>query len=158
MPGEIPVIARRQAAWLPCRMMLLVFLVVLQDSAHAGRLLVSIDIAQGKWKTVHLKNMPKDSSVAIRIDSSGAIRVAFVHADELKRFPEAATPEFQGRVDRKLSFGVTIPRAGDYFLILDNRRGENSRRVNLIITAQKAKAPEMRPARPGAGKPGETRI
>ena len=158
MPGEIPVIARRPAAWLPCRMMLLVFLVVLQDSAHAGRLLVSIDIAQCKWKTVHLKNMPKDSSVAIQIDSSGDIRVAFVHADELKRFPEPATPEFQGRVDRKLSFGVTIPRAGDYFLILDNRRGESVRRVNLVITAQKAKSPEMRPARPAAGKPAETRI
>ncbi len=157
MPREVPV-ARRPAARLPYSLLLLAGLALLHHSAGAGSLTASIEIAPSKWKTVQLKNMPKDASVAIQVESSGSIRVAFVHADELKRFPAAATPEFQGKVERKLSFGVSIPRAGDYYLILDNRQGDELRKVRLVIRAEKAKTPNAAPASPGTGKGAETRI
>lgn len=102
--------------------------------------------------------MPKDTSVTIQGESSGRFRVAFVHGDKIKRFPAAVTPEFQGEVDRKLSFGVAIPRAGDYYLIFDNRQGEEPRKIRLLIRAEKPKTPGSAPARPDAGKSGETRI
>ncbi len=158
MPREVPVVAQRTTAPLGCRILLLAALAVLQDASVAGSLTASIDIPQAKWKTVQMKNMPKDTAVEIQVESSGSIRVAFVHADEIKRFPAAMTPEFQGKVERKLSFGVSIPRAGDYYLILDNRQGEDTRKIRLVIRAEKPKAPGNAPARPAAGNNGETRI
>jgi hypothetical protein len=158
MPREVSVNARWAAAWRLCGFLLLAALAIAQNPATAGQLTVSIDIAQARWKTVHLRNMPKDTSVTIQVESSGSIRVAFVHGDEIKRFPAAVRPEFQGKVERKLSFGISIPRAGDYYLILDNRKGEETRKVRLLIRAQKPKAPDSAPVTPGAGKSRETRI
>jgi hypothetical protein len=158
MPREVPVSEPRPASWLPWRFLLLAGLVVLKSAAIAGSLTASMEIAQAKWKTVRLKDMPKDTSVAIEVESSGSIRVAFVHGDEIKRFPAAVTPQFQSNVDRKLSFGISIPRSGDYYLILDNRQGEQARKIRLLIRAEKPKTPDGVPARPDAGKSAQTRI
>ena len=158
MPREVPVTALRPSARLSRRILLLVTLAMLQHAAIAGSLTASLEIAQAKWKTVQLKNMPKDTSVTIQVESSGSIRVDFVHGDEIKRFPAAITPQFQGKVEGKLSFGVSILRAGDYYLILDNRLGKEASKIRLLIRAEKPKAPENAPARPAAGKATETRI
>jgi hypothetical protein len=158
MPREVPVASRQTAARFARRFLLLAALAMLPGTVIAGSLTASIEIAQAKWKTVHLKNLPKDASVMIQVESSGSIRVAFVHGDEVKRFPAPATPEFQGKVERKLSFGVSIPRAGDYYLILDNRQGEEARKIRLLIRAEKPKPPDNAPARPAGGKAPETRI
>jgi hypothetical protein len=158
MPREVPVAPRQAAAGIARRFLLLAALAMLPQAVAAGSLSASIEIAQAKWKTVRLKNMPKDASVMIQVESSGSIRVAFVHGDEVKRFPAPVTPEFQGKVDGKLSFGVSIPRAGDYYLILDNRQGEEARKIRLLIRAEKPKPPDNAPARPAGGKAAETRI
>ena len=157
MPREIPVAVTPARVRLPVRACVLFLLCAASASAIAGRLTVAIDIAQGKWKTVHLKNMPKDTPVAVQIESSGDIRVTFVRMDAARQPPDAVTPEFQGKVERSLSFGVTIPRAGDYLLILDNRKSDGARKVNLLIRADKPGAVDP-PARVPPGKGTETRI
>ncbi len=106
----------------------------------AARVTINTSIPPAKWKTIRLRNLPKDASVSVVVETSGVIGVVFVHQEELKRFPAAAKPTFQGTVDRKLSFRVVVPKAGNYYVILDNRAGTEKRRVRLQIQARRAGA------------------
>lgn len=107
-------------------------------AAWAARVTINTSIPPAKWKAVRIRNLPKDASVSVAVETSGLIGIVFVHQGELKRFPESAKPTFQGSVDRKLSFRVAIPKAGNYYVILDNRRGTEKREVSLKIQAQRA--------------------
>lgn len=126
-------------------------------AASAARVTINTSIPAAKWKAVRLRNLPKDASVSVAVETSGVIGVVFVHQDELKRFPKAAKPTFQGSVDRKLSFRVVIPKAGNYYVILDNRAGSEKRRVRLQIQAQRAGS-RAAPAPPRIERKGETSI
>jgi len=110
MPCEVPVTALRPAYWLPRRFLLLVTFAMLQHAAVAGSLTASLEIAQAKWKTVQLKNMPKDTAG----HDSGRVQRQHPRCLCARRrnqtLPRAITPEFQGKVEGKLSFGVSIPR------------------------------------------------
>jgi hypothetical protein len=128
-------------------------------AASAARVTINTSIPPAKWKSVRLRNLPKDASVIVVVETSGVIGVVFVHQEELKRFPAAAKPTFQGSVDRKLSFRVVIPKAGNYYVILDNRRGTEKRRVRLQIQAQRAGAGSPPPrSPPRIERKGETSI
>jgi hypothetical protein len=43
---------------------------------------------------------------------------------------------FWGEAESKLGFSSTIPKAGDYFVVLDNRGGDRPRQVTLTTTAR----------------------
>jgi hypothetical protein len=45
-------------------------------------------------------------------------------------------------LERTLSFQVVIPEAGHYYLVLDNRRATEARKVRLGIRAQRGRAPQ----------------
>jgi hypothetical protein len=47
-------------------------------------------------------------------------------------FTALAAP-IAGRLDRKLSFTVTIPQTDDYYIVLDNRRGSADQEVSLLV-------------------------
>ena len=105
-----------------------------------------------QWKALRLRGLPKDASLAVRVESSGPIRVIFLHQSELQRFPKPVRPVFAGTAERRLSFRVTLPIAGSYYVILDNRKGAEAREVRVLIEAlgpQRSK-PRPKPApRPG---------
>jgi len=114
--------------------------------AEAAQAMLNTEVAAAKWKAVRLKNLPKGAAVGLSVASSGTLDLIFVHQDELKRFPAAVNPLFQGTVERQLQFSVVIPAAGDYFVIFDNRRGSQVQKVKLLIRAE-------RPRSPGAESP-----
>lgn len=120
--------------------MLVAALIAFCNPAFGARALLNVEVPPDKWKAMRLKNLPKNASLGARIESSGNIEVILVHGDELKRFPAAVNPEFQGSVERTLSFSVAVPRAGDYFLILDNRRNTQARKVRILIRAEKGRS------------------
>jgi hypothetical protein len=108
--------------------------------ARAATVQVTVDVPPGKTKTVRLRKLPEGAAVAVRIRAEGQLRVALVSVAELKSpKPEAI---FRGAFDREMSFQVRIPAAGDYVLVLDNRRGTESVKTRATIQA-----------RPPAGKP-----
>ena len=106
--------------------------------ALAGRALLNVTVPAGKWKAVRLKNLPLDASISLRIESDGVIDVIFIHQDELAKFPAAVNPAFQGTVERSMSFKVVIPKAGNYHVIVDNRKDTRERKVRLDIEAKAA--------------------
>ena len=113
---------------------------------HAASAELSAEVPAKKWKALRLRGLPQGASLAVRVETSGPLVVIFVHQSELKRFPEnRLRPQFSGAVERRLSFRVRLPAAGDYYVILDNRRGDGDREVRVQIQAVPARKPAPRP-------------
>ena len=141
------------AGWLVAAA-LMVFGVL--PAAEAAQAILNTEVAPAKWKAVRLKNLPQGAAVGLGVTSSGTVGLIFVHQDELKRFPAAVNPLFQGTVERKLEFSVIIPKAGDYFVIFDNRQGTETRKVKILIRAERPKLPDVKPPSPEPERKKET--
>jgi hypothetical protein len=120
--------------------------------AQAAQALLNTEVAPAKWKAVRLKNLPKGAAVGLSVATSGTVDLIFVHQDELKRFPAAVNPLFQGTVERKLEFSVVIPASGDYFVIFDNRRGTQAQKVKILIRAERPRSANLAPPAPAKRK------
>jgi hypothetical protein len=122
--------------------------------AAAAEAAMSVDLPGGKHKAVRLRNLPKGAIMAVAVQTSGPITISLLSELDYRRFPKVEDPVFLGTVERKLSFTVSIPAAGNFYLVLDNRRAEDARKVKFLIRAQRGKAPEG--TQPGADpKKGE---
>jgi hypothetical protein len=125
-------------------------------AALAAKAELNAEVPEGKWKALRLRNLAKDASVGVRVESSGPIRVIFLHQDELKRYPNPVRPAFAGSAERRLTFQVRVPAAGNWYVILDNRKGDAAREVRLLIEAAGPAKPKPRPkAQPGSRQPGQ---
>lgn len=101
-------------------------------------------------KTVRLRRLPLGTRLAVGVAASGKLGVALVAASQLKaEHPRAL---FSGAFERKLSFRVVIPETGDYYLMLDNRRGGEDVSATAAIRAQRtpAKPPPALPPKGGS--------
>jgi hypothetical protein len=103
--------------------------------ASAAEVALRVSVPAGKVKTVRLRNLPQGASVTVAVQADGEIAVAFVGVKEFKETPGQARPLFAGRVERRLSFSLTIPSAGNYYVILDNRKGDDPRAVTVAVQA-----------------------
>jgi hypothetical protein len=128
--------------------LLLLFCFATAPDALAVRASVSAEVAPSTWKTIRLRGLPKGGSLAVRVETSGPINVLLVHESELARFPQPVRPAFAGSLDRRLSFKVTLPVAGTYYVVLDNRKGAEARSIKLLIEALRP-----RPRTPKAPQP-----
>ena len=106
---------------------------------------------------VRLRHLPSGTLVGVAITASGRIGVALVYAKQLiEKNPKAL---FRAVLQRRMSFKVAIPESGDYYLVLDNRRGTGPVSVTATVQAVRGKsAPSPAPAVPkGGGKLDQTR-
>ena len=115
--------------------------------AGAVEATLKVDIPAGKWKSVRLKSLPRGTSLDLKIESSGPVRVILVDSVELRKFPNTRAL-FEAAMEKKLAFKVVIPRGGDYFVVFDNRQSAQAPQITLNIKAQ---APS--PASPVVPKP-----
>lgn len=123
--------------------------------AVAAAAQVTVEVPEGKTKTVRLRKLPRGAVVGVSVVASGKLRLALVSANQLKsKKPEAL---FRGALDRRLSFRVTIPESSDYYLVLDNRRGTESIKTTVTISAAKGTVTPSSPAPATDGKMKETR-
>jgi hypothetical protein len=127
------------------------------STCQAAEAAMSVQLPAGKWKSVRLRNLPKNAVMAVVVQASGAIAVGLLSEADYRRFPSVQDPVFLGAVDRRLSFTVTIPEAGNYYLVLDNRRSQELQKVKFLIRARRGAgnaAPEKGPPANRTG-PGE---
>ena len=124
---------------------------LLAGDALAAKAQLQAEVPAQQWRALRLKRLPKDASLAVRVQTAGPINVILIHEKELKRFPAPVNPLFAASAERRLSFKVTVPLAGDYYVILDNRRGSEARSVRVTIEALRAlkKPPPVRPKEKG---------
>jgi len=102
--------------------------------AASGPFTVNLDVPSGQRKVARLKNLPKNATLAVKVESTGDIIVGILDSTSQGE-PDTSRPLFTGKVDRQLSFSVTVSEAGDHYLVLDNRRGLESRAVKVTVQA-----------------------
>ena len=118
----------------------------LSPVAAKGPVTLNVDVPSGKWKACRLRNLPKDAVVAVEVETNGDIVVALMDESNYQRFPTPPRPLFHGRVEKRLSFSVSIPAKGHYYVVFDNRSRPQPRAVKVTIHATRAGAGKMEPA------------
>ncbi len=120
-------------------LILLPILLVSWDTSAEGAnkpLTVSVTIPAGQWKAVRLRNLPRETMVAIALRCDGSLTVGLLNAQDHAQFPKVANPLFWGEAESKLGFSATIPQQGDYFVVLNNREGTGPRQVTMTTSAR----------------------
>lgn len=130
------------------------FLLCLAAAAFAAEAELSAEVPAEKWRALRLKGLTQGASLRVRVETSGPIRVILAREDEVQRFPKGLKATFTGSAERRLSFAVSIPAAGTYYVILDNRKGDALREVKLFVEALPARRPPPKP-KPAPRPPGE---
>jgi hypothetical protein len=118
------------------------------DAAQSAQ--VTIDVPQGKLKSVRLRHLPRGTRLAVSVTVSGGLDVELVSGTQLKSGHAVAL--LRAALDRKLSFRLMIPTSDDYYLVLDNRHGDMPVRVTATVTAARGK-----PTRKSDGNFDQTR-
>lgn len=138
----------------PFRLSFLAALLVFVGIAvFAAEVELTAEVPAEKWRALRLKGLPQGASLAVRVETTGPIRVILAREDEAQRFPQGLKAAFTGSTDRRLSFRISVPVAGTYYVILDNRKGDAQRDVKVYVEALPARKP---PPRPAPKQPGET--
>lgn len=105
--------------------------------ASAAAVSLDVQVRGQQWKGTRLRNLPAGALVLVEVEASGPLDVALIDAPGFRRFPTLDRPLFHSRDDAHLSFSVTVPTQGDYYLVLDNRASAESRSVRLQIRASR---------------------
>ncbi len=92
------------------------------------------EVPAGEWKTTRLSHLDKGVSLSLEIVADGPVTVALVDRTELDKPAGRRHPLFFGELTDRLAFNITTRRAGDHYLIIDNRKGRKAR--HLVITAR----------------------
>ena len=111
-----------------------------------GPVRVNVDVPSGQWKVARLRNLPKETVVAVKVECEGEIVVAVVNSQNYLIYPKVPRPLFLGHVVKRLSFSVTIPESDDYYVVLDNRSGLETRAVSLTVAAARSSADQVEAA------------
>ncbi len=116
--------------------------------ASSGPVMVNMDVSAGQFKAIRLRALPKNAVVAVRLESDGYISVAVVDTiNYLKfKFKKSHHPLFVGQVHKRFGFSVTIPKTDDYYLVLDNRKGRESKSVKVMVNAARSGADQLESA------------
>ena len=114
-------------------------------AAFAAEAELSAEVPAEKWRALRLKGLTQGASLRVRVETSGPIRVILAREDEVQRFPKGLKATFSGTAERRLSFSVSIPAGGTYYVILDNRKGDALREVRLYVEALPARRPQPKP-------------
>jgi len=130
------------------RLCLLVYLTPLlvfswfSPTAAQGPVALNFEVPSGKAKTIRLRNIPQGAVVAVVVECNGSLLVALIDSASYREGqPDTSRALFLGKVGRRISFSVTIPKKSHYLLLFDNRSGEEVRAVRVMIRA----------TRPGGG-------
>src|SRR5947207_597242 len=102
---------------------LLALLLALPICAHAAEAAMSVEVPAGQYRSLRMRNLPKDATLAVAIQAPDKLAASVVSEADYRHYPKPEDPVFVGTVDRRLSFTVTIPQSGHYFLVFDNRQG-----------------------------------
>jgi hypothetical protein len=111
----------------------LVWLLCSKVPAEAGPFMFNLDVPAGKWKATKLSNLTKGTVLSLQVESNGGILVAVLDSQNYQGKPDTERPLFVGQVERRLSVTVPIAEQGDHYILLDNRRGNESRLVKIVV-------------------------
>ncbi len=105
-------------------------------SSKSAEVSFTLEVPAGRWKGARVRNIPTGATLGIEARTDGPIGVLLLDAEDYARFPSPEGPVFRGKTSDKLSVSVLAPKSGDYYVLIDNRAGSESRSVELTIRGE----------------------
>ena len=96
---------------------------------------LGVTVPESTSATVRMMNLSKGTRLAFAMEAEQALWVVFLDEENFKRYPNGATALITARLAPSLSFGVQVPAAGNYYLVLDNREQSAPNRVKMQLRA-----------------------
>jgi len=108
-----------------------------QDAAaKSAEASFTLEVGTAAWKGGRIQNIPIGAKISIEARSDGPVGVLLLDSEGYAAFPESERTVFRGNTQDKLAFSVLAPTTGDYYVIVDNRNGSESRSVELDIRGE----------------------
>jgi hypothetical protein len=95
----------------------------------------TVTVPPEQFKAARLRNLPEGADVGVAVESSRLVTIAVIDSADYSRLPHPQKPLMVGKVDRKLTFSVSIPASGDYFVVLVNPDTRNPADVKVKVQA-----------------------
>lgn len=121
----------RNFQWFPLTTCLVLFACVALASGKEAT--VNLEVQGETWKSIRLKNLSKGAVVTFDMRTNGAITVLLVDNADHRHAPDFREPLFSSLVNTKMSFTITIPSAGTFYVVLDNRLATVPRSIDLTV-------------------------
>jgi Putative metallopeptidase len=122
-------------AVLSLLLLLLALAPVWPAAVTAAAVALDLQVPALQWKATRLRNLPAGALVLVKVEASAGLDVAFVDNIGFRRLPALDHALFHARDDAQVSFSITIPTTGDYYVVLDNRTASEPRTVRLNVNA-----------------------
>ncbi len=110
------------------------------QAAIAGAVEKSVEVNSKvpphRWSAIQLSNVNQGATLEVKLYLDGQATVILVSESQLKNYPNVARPLFRTVTRSRAMFSIVAPRSGNYFLIVDNRKGATKRKYSLSITAR----------------------
>lgn len=123
-------------------------------SAQRSQAALSASVPAGTHKTLRLRDLPKDAQIAVAVQATGRVTVVFLTEADFQRYPNPQEPVFMAPVERRLSFALVMPETGNYYVVFDNTKGTEERKVQMVIRAARGATPAPAPGAPPGSPPG----
>lgn len=142
----------------PRRALLVALLTLASLSTAAGQQATyKYEVPSGQFKRVRIVNVSEGTVLAVLVKLAGQIDVLVLYGaagDKTEKddaAPVASRPLVRVQAVKQLSFSVRTPVAGQYYVVLDNRKGTEPQAVEMTIAAQRRDAsPKKKPEEPPA--------
>jgi hypothetical protein len=118
--------------------------------AQQNQAALTTTVPAGTHKALRLRDLPKDAQIAVAVQATGRVVVTFLTEADYKRYPNPQEPVFTAPVERRLSFALVMPESGNYYVLFDNTKGTEERKVQMVIRAARGAAQVPAPANPAA--------
>lgn len=96
---------------------------------------LSSKVAAGKWTALRLRNLPEGAKLAVQVTVNGEVAVLLLDEPAYRRFPNVKEVLFQAKTGDRISFAINVPAPGHYLVVIDNRRGNKTRKFSIAVKA-----------------------
>lgn len=97
---------------------------------------VNSEVLAHRWSAVRLSNVNQGATLEIKLKLDGQATVVLVNESQLKNYPRVSRPLFRTETRNRARFSIVAPKSGNYYLIVDNRKGAAKRKYSLSINAR----------------------
>ena len=98
----------------------------------------TVTVPPKEFKAIRVKRLPKDAYIGVQVESTQEVTIAFVDTADYINLPRPKKPLMVGKVDKRLTFSVTIPASGDYFVVLVNSNERSASDVKIKVEAARS--------------------
>jgi hypothetical protein len=97
---------------------------------------VNSEVLPHRWSAVRLSNVNQGATLKVKLHVDGQATVVLVNESQMKNYPRVSRPLFRTETRNRAIFSIVAPKNGNYYLIVDNRKGTTKRKYSLSIKAK----------------------